>query len=112
MKETNSNPQQFYVILFNCQEDIEHYEEIDQQLQKTDFRTILKQKFKESVKHNEQHLSIISPSFKLYCGTKTGEATSIEIDIYGREGLVKIIELAKEHTWKVFDKQLNQFIDL
>lgn len=113
MAKTKSNQLQIYIILFNCKEEVETYEEIDQKkLQAIDFGKIIEDRFEKIIEKNGSHLNIIAPNYKIYCGTKTGLTIAKEIDIYGEFGLYEFISLAKEHNWKIFDKGLNRFIDL
>lgn len=113
MTENKSNWLQIQIILFNCKDDVKTYEEICQKkLQPiNNFREVIEIRFKNFIKKNGEHLTIMTPNYRIYCGTENILTVGREIDIYGEAGLHEIIELAKDNDWKIYDKGLNDFID-
>lgn len=103
------------LIFYNCQEEVETYEEIyDKELQSVNFGEKIQAEFEEyfQVTHGI-HQSILAPDYRMYFGTETGPTTSRQIDVYGNErGLIKLLALAKTNGWMVLDCGLNDLIDL
>ena len=114
MAENKSNRLQIGIIIFNCDEEADSYEEIyTKKLQPiNNFGEIIRHRFKQFFKKDGRHLDIIAANYQIYCGTETIPTIGREIDIYGEQGLYEFISLAKENNWKIFDKGLNQFLDL
>lgn len=104
---------QFHLILFKYNKPINSYEEIDWKKASpiNNFSQIIEHRFKQHYKKNGNHLNVITPKFKAYCGTENITTIGREIEIYGEEGYHEFINIAKENGWKVFDKGRNQLID-
>ena len=113
MKEDKSNQLQIFIIVFNCKQDVETYEEIAQlELKPIDgFEEIIQNRFKEYVKKNGEHLSVIGPNYKMYFGTGINSSPGKDVDIYGEQGLYEMSSLAKERNWTIYDKGLKDFIN-
>lgn len=112
VKEKSKRPQ-IFIILYNCQEEVNTYEEINKLELKPieNFVEIIGKRFEKYFNKNGRHLNIFAPNYKVYCGTETIPTKGREIDIYGEDGLHEFISLAKEHEWKIYDKHLDCIIE-
>jgi len=105
---------QVYIIIFNCQEELNAYEEVyEKKLAPIDFFGIIEKRFGKFIKKNGNHINIIAPNYRVYyCEGGNDFRTHIEVDIYGEEGLHEFIALSKENGWQILDKYLGDFMDL
>ena len=104
---------QVYIIIYNCQEKVNSYEELyEKKLEPIDFCGIIEKRFEKFIEKKGNHTYIIAPNYKAYCGGGHKLSSDIEIDIYGEEGLHEFISLSKEKGWQILDKYLNDLIDL
>lgn len=113
MTEDKSRQLQIGIIIYNCKKDVKNHEEISQMKLKpiNNFVDIIEKRFNHFVEKKGRHLNIFAPKYKIYCGTETIPTVGREIDIYGEEGLHEFVKLAKENEWKVYDKNLDCFIE-
>ena len=101
---------QYNIIVMNYDKKLKLYSEIENaKLIKTDFRSIIIDEFKKNVILSSGHLTIVTDTYKAYCGTEDSKADNIEIDIYGAEGMTALNELSKKMDWQIFNKQTNRF---
>jgi len=100
------------IVLFNSKQKIDSVEELDEeQLEPTDFSTLLEEPFDE-VEKNEKHRELIGKDFSIEYFIDEEPASNIMLSIYRENGLYALIELAKKHGWQIFDTALGEMIDL
>jgi hypothetical protein len=100
------------IVLFNSKQRIESVEELDEeQLEPTDFSSLLEEQFDE-VKKDEKHRELIGKEFSIEYFTDEEPASNMMLSIYGENGLYALIELAKRHGWQIFDTAQGEMIDL
>lgn len=100
------------IVLFNSKQKIESVEELDEeQLEPTDFSSLLEEQFDE-VEKDGKHRELIGKEFSIEYFTDEEPASNMMLSIYGENGLYALIELAKRHGWQIFDTALGEMIDL
>lgn len=103
------------IILFNSEGLIDYDDFIEKEDTLTPIRFIdkIEAKFND-VKRSYKHIDLKDKGkdFLIYVYDKEELTTDLEVDVYGEEGLLKMIELAKENNWQIFDIHLQIIIDL
>lgn len=100
------------LVLFNSRQKITSVEEVDDtQLEPTDFCAAFEDYFKEIVK-DDDHREIKGKDFAISYIIDEDKVSNKMVSIYGENGLFEIVELAKKHSWQIFDTGNGQMIDI
>lgn len=100
------------IVLFNSKQKIESVAELDEnQLEPTDFDTILEKSF-DRIKKDDNHREIIGTDFTIDFFVHNEPVSNTMLNLYGENGLYELIELAKKHNWQIYDSGLGEMIDL
>ena len=100
------------VVLFNSKQKIESVAGLDEsQLKPTDFSGILERSF-DQVKKDDNHREIIGINFTICFFTDKEHSSNFMLQLYGENGLYELIELAKKHSWQIYDSGIDGMIDL
>ena len=108
---TNKN-MSWDIVLFNSKQKIESVEELnEEQLEPTDFSSLLEKQF-DGVEKDGKHRRLIGKGFTIEYFTEEKPASNMMLSIYGENGLYALIEMAKKHGWQIFDTVLIEMINL
>lgn len=100
------------IVLFNSKQKIESVAELDEnQLEPTDFDTILEKSF-DRIKKDYNHREIIGTDFTIDFFVHNEPVSNTMLNLYGENGLYELIELAKKHNWQIYDSGIGEMIDL
>ena len=100
------------IVLFNSRQKINTVAELDEnQLELTDFSGILESSFNQ-VKKNDNHREIVGTDFSIDFFTEKEYSSNFMLQLYGENGLYELIELAKKHSWQIYDSGIDGMIDL
>ncbi len=100
------------IVLFNSKQKIESVSELDEnQLEPTDFDTILEQSF-DQINKDDNHREIIGTDFTIDFFVHNKPVSNTMLNLYGENGLFELIELAKKHNWQIYDSGIGEMIDL
>ena len=84
------------IVLFSSKQKIESVAELDEnQLEPTDFDTILEQSF-DRIKKKDNHREIIGTDFTIDFFVHNEPVSNTMLNLYGENGLYELIELAKK----------------
>ncbi len=100
------------IVLFNSKQKIDSVAELDEnQLELTDFSGILQSSF-DQIKKDDNHREIIGKGFTIDFFTDNEPSSNFTLHLYGKNGLYELIELAKKHSWQVYDSGIDEMINL
>lgn len=100
------------IVLFNSKQKIKSVSELDEnQLEPTDFDTILEQSF-DLIKKEYNHREIIGPDFQINFDVHNEPVSNTMLNLDGENGLYALIELSKKHNWQIYDSGIGEMIDL
>ena len=100
------------IVLFNSKQKIESIAELDEnQLEPTDFDTILEQSFNR-IKKEDNHREIIGTDFTIDFFVHNEPVSNTMLNLYGENGLYALIKLAKKYNWQIYDSGIGEMIDL
>lgn len=104
---------QAQMILLNSENSLDYNDFISKEHTKIKFIDKIENKF-NNIRENGSHMNLKDEGkdFIIYIHGSRYLRTWIEVDIYGEEGLLKIVEIAKENKWQIFSKNMNMIIDL
>lgn len=102
--------EQYCLIIMKCDSKLITYDDVFvNQLLPVNYRSIIMYEFAGFVTLNENHLTIVTDTYKAYCGTSKNVTENIEVDIYGKEGLKAFFDLSEKMDWQIFVKNTNIF---
>lgn len=100
------------IVLFNSKQKIESVAELDEnQLEPTDFSGILESSF-DRIKKDYNHREIVGTDFTIDFFADNEHSRNFILQLYGKNGLYELIELAKNHNWQIYDSGIDGIIDL
>lgn len=100
------------IILFSSRQTINSVEELDEeQLEPTDFCSVLESHFK-NIEKEENYRRIIGQGFEIEYFTDTENVSNKILKLYGEQGLYEIIKLSRQNSWQIFDTELGKMINL
>ena len=100
------------IVLFNSRQKITSVEDVDDtQLEPTDFCSAFENHFAEIIK-DDNHREIKGNDFSIDYFVDEDKVSNKMVSLYGENGLFELVELAKEHSWQIFDTGNGQMIDL
>ncbi len=100
------------IVLFSSKQKIKSVAELDEnQLEPTDFDTILEQSF-DLIKKEDNHREIIGTDFTIDFYVHNEPVSNTMMNLYGENGLYALIELAKKYNWQIYDFGIGEMIDL
>jgi len=100
------------IVLFNSKQKIKVISELDEnQLEPTDFDGILENSF-DRIKKDDNHREIIGIDFTIDFFVHNEPVSNTMLSLYGENGLYALIEIAKKHSWQIFDSGIGEMIDL
>lgn len=100
------------IVLFNSRQTINSIEGVEEeQLEPTDFCSVLEVYFKNIEKDNN-HRRIIGQDFEIEYVTDTENVSNKILNLYGEQGLFEIVILSKQNGWQIFDTGLGEMINI
>ena len=101
------------IVLLNSRQKINSGEEIDEnQLEPTDFDTILENHFSQITVCDDDHRSIEGNDFSIEYSVDGERVSNKLLHLYGENGLYELAILAGKYNWQIFDTGLGQMLDL
>lgn len=100
------------IVLFSSRQTINSVEEVEEeQLEPTDFCSVLESHFK-NIEKDDNHRRIIGQDFEIEYFIDNENVSNKILNLYGEQGLFEIIKLSRQNSWQIFDTGLGEMINL
>lgn len=100
------------IVIFNSKQKIELVVELDENwLEPTDFTGILENSF-DRIQKNDNHREIIGTNFTIDFFINKEYSSNLMLQLNRENRLHELIELAKKHSWQIYDSWTEGMINL